>query len=162
MRRIIITTVSILSLALLGAWFFSDVQVLKRRCAELTDLLSIESVNGGPLRQAKVYSLNKLLAENVTIETKEIQDLRGSFDRQEIESGFSWILNNAKESKFQIDEYLNIDVINERGVTTLAVEGFMEFPTYRPADGRFEVEIEWMETEEGWKFDRVSWKPLSE
>lgn len=46
----------------LGIWWFSPEQVIMRRTKHLMEVLSLSEGSGGPLRQAKVFSMNALLA----------------------------------------------------------------------------------------------------
>jgi len=144
----------------LGMWWFSAEQVIKRRTNHLMEVLSMSEGAGGPLRQAKVYSMNAMLAPEVTLTIPDIDDANGSFDKHEMESAFSWICQNAKQSDFRITEFQGIDIDGEIAKVRFIAEGFLDLGASRPADGSFDVTIHWKKSGDGWRYDAVTWKNL--
>lgn len=141
----------------LGIWWFSDEQVVMRRTKHLMEVISM-SVGRGGLRHAKVFSMNGMLAPEVEMETPDIPDANGIFNKQEMESAFSWICQYAKSSSFRVTDFRKVEVDRERAKVYATVEGFMELPTYRPADGKFDVRIDWEKGGDGWRFSKLVWK----
>ena len=154
----IIIAVAVLVLIPIGIWWSSPEQVVIRRTKHLMDVLTITSGTSSPFRQAKVFSMNALLQPNVEIVTPEISDSNGTFDKQEIESAFSWICKQAKESEFLVTDVQDLEIDGDRAVINVLVKGFRQPPRYRPEDDTHDVEITWEKTGDGWRYSRVVWK----
>ena len=157
MKKLWIALVALVILIPLGIWWFSAERVVMRQTKHLMEVISMSPGRGG-LRQAKVFSMNAMLAPEVEMETPEIPDANGTFDKQEMESAFSWICQYAKSSSFRVTEFRKVEVDGERAKVRATVEGFMELPTYRPADGKFDVTIDWEKGGDGWRFSKLVWK----
>ncbi len=160
MKKLLIVLAMLVVLIPLGVWWFSPEQVVMRRTKHLMEVVSLSEGTGGPLRQAKVFSMNAMLAPEVVMETPEIPDANGTFDKQEVESAFSWICQNAKSSRFEVTDFKNVEVDGDRAKVRVTVEGYMELPVYRPADGAFDVTIDWVKGGDGWRYEKVVWKSL--
>ena len=144
----------------LGMWWFSPAQVVKRKTEHLMAVMSISDGTGRPLRQAKVFSMNGMLAPQVRLGIPDIAEANGTFDRQEMESAFSWICQNAKRSDFRITGFRNLDITDDGAEVRFFAEGFLELSAGRPADGKFDVTIRWVKGGDGWRYDKVVWKNL--
>ena len=160
MKKLLIAIAVLVILIPLGIWWFSPEQVVMRRTKHLMEVASLSEGTGGPLRQAKVFSMNAMLAPEVVMDTPEIADANGTFDKQELESAFSWICQNAKSSYFEVTEFKKVEVDGDRAKVHVTVEGYMELPVYRPADGSFDVAIDWIKGGDGWRYEKVVWKSL--
>ena len=147
-------------LALLGAfafWWFSPVQVLKRRTETLLRTLTLESGSGKAARQMGVYSLNALLATEVELSNPTIQEANGTFERSEMESAFSWLCEQAKETRFELGDFHSVKIDGEQADVAFSLEALVALPTYRPADGRYEVTFHWVRESDTWRLGRATW-----
>ncbi len=160
MKKLWIALAALVIVIPLGIGWFSPEQVLMRRAKHLMEVISLSEGTGGPLRQAKVFSMNAMLAPEVELVIPAVGEANGTFDKQELESAFSWICRNAKSSDFHVTEYRKIEINGDTAVTVIRVNGYMELPTGRPADGFFDVGIDWKKGGDGWRFDRIVWKNL--
>lgn len=142
----------------LGMWWFSPEQAVMRRTNHLMEILTLSGVPGEPMRQAKVYSMNALLAPEVELVVPDVPDANGSFDKEELEAAFSWICQNAKRSSFDVVAFRDVDVTGDTATVRCLTEGYMELSTGRPADGRFEVTVVWKKGGDGWRYDKIAWK----
>ena len=142
----------------LGMWWFSPEQAVMRRTKHLMEILTLSGVPGTPMRQAKVYSMNALLAPEVELVVPDVPDANGSFDKEEMEAAFSWICQNAKRSRFDVVAFRDVDVVGDTATVRFLTEGYMELSTGRPADGRYEVTIVWKKGGDGWRYDKIAWK----
>jgi hypothetical protein len=158
MKRVLLVLIPLVLLLALGLWWFSPQQAVKRRSSNLMEVLTLSEGAGMPMRQAKVFSLNAMMAPRVEIAAPEIPDADGSFDKQEIESAFSWICRHAKRSDFKITEWRRVEIDGDNALANFRAEGFLELPTYRPADGAYEVTIHWEKGSDGWRFRRIEWR----
>jgi hypothetical protein len=147
-------------LALLGAiafWWFSPAQVLKRRTETLLQTLTLESGSGKAGRQLGVYSLNALLASEVELSTPTLGEANGTFERQEMESAFSWLCEQAKETRFELEKIHSVKIDGDHADVSLTIEAQVILPTYRPADGRYDVTFHWQREDNSWRLARAKW-----
>ncbi len=158
MKRFAIAAAILAILAAFGFWWFSPTQVIKRRTKSLLSTLTIESGSGKITRQMGTYSLGKLLAPRVQLETPTIDEANGTFDRAEMESAFSWLCNQARQTHFKLTRLQSIEVTGENAQVTLTLNGLVELPTYRPADGNYFVTFDWEKTADGWQLTHATWE----
>lgn len=152
---ILITLVLALAAAL---WWFAPQQVVKRRTATLLRTITLESGTGKASRQMGVYSLNALLAREVTLENPAIQEANGTFDREELGSAFSWICEQARQTKFDLLSIQSITVEGNQADISFNLIALAEMPNYRPADGKYEVRFRWIhDDQEGWRLSQAEW-----
>lgn len=157
MKRYTFPAVVILLLLGFAVWWLSPSQVLKRQTNRLFDTLTLSAGSGPPARQIKGLTLNKLLAEQVRLRHDTIEEVNGTFSRQDIEGGFSWLAGSARRTEFHVVTFENVSIEQHRGIVNAVVEGLVELPNYRPADGRYAVTLEWQEAEDGWRVDAIHW-----
>ena len=142
MKRSAILAASLAVAVGVGIWWFSPVQVLKRRTGSLLATLTLDSGTGKAGRQMAAYSLN------------------ASFERAELESAFSWLCNQARQTRFEAGKFHSVSVSGDAAKVKLSLTGLVELPTYRPADGTYEVTFDWQKEEDGWRLSRAVWRPL--
>lgn len=157
MKRLVIPAGVIALLIVLGIWWFSPTQVLKRRTQSLLSTLTLDSGAGRASRSLATYSLNRLLAPRVELNTPTIQEANGTFDRPEMESAFTWLGNQAKQTRFELKKFHSVTVEDDVGQVKLTLLGLVELPNYRPADGTYEVSFDWKKGEDGWRLTRADW-----
>ncbi len=155
MKKLWIVLALLVVLIPAGIWWFSPEQVLMRRTQHLMDVMTISEGTGKPLRQAKVFSMNALLAPDVTLSSREIPDANGTFDKQEIESAFSWICQNAKRSDMRIAYFGAITITGDRAEVEVMVEALLDLPGARRVDGDYMMTIDWVKAEDGWRFEKI-------
>ncbi len=160
---------SVLGLAVLTAlvafllWWFSPVQVVKRRSGSLLETLTLEEGGHRASRHAGAYALNALLAPQVELESPDIAQANGSFERSELESAFSWVGGRALRASFEADGFDSVEIDGGRAVVILPVEALVEFEDRRPLDGRYRVRLEWRQDESRtWRLTRASWNAAAE
>ena len=150
----------IVIVAILGAflfWWFSPVQVVKRRTHTLLETLTMESVSGRASRQTGVYSLNALLAPEVELVTPTIPEANGTFEREEMESAYSWLAQQARQTRFQLLDIHSIVVDRNQADVSFSLEALVELPNSRPADGHYEVIFRWVRDENTWRLSKAEW-----
>jgi hypothetical protein len=158
MKRMLRVAGAVGFLALASVWWFSPTQVLKRRTLSLMSTLTMDRGAGKTSRQFATYSLNRLLAPEVKLENPTIHEANGTFERTELESAFSWLANQARETRFELKKVLSISVNGDVGSVEVALEGLVELPAYRPADGQYHASFDWVKMEDGWRLTRASWR----
>ncbi len=157
MKRIAIAAAAAVLLAALGYWYFQPEQVLKRRTKSLLETLTFDAGTGRVSRHAGAYSLNKILAPRVRLETPTIGEANGTFDRDELESAFSWLCDQAKQTKFELREIRSMTITGDTAEIVASLDGMVELPAYRPADGAYEVTFDWRKGEDGWRLESARW-----
>jgi hypothetical protein len=160
MKRFAILAVSLVVAGIFGVWWFSPTQVLKRRTESLLATLTLDSGTGKAGRQMAAYSLNALLASQVELENPEIQEANGSFERAELDSAFSWLCNQARQTRFEAGKFHSVSVSGAAATVKLSLTGLVELPTYRPADGTYDVTFDWQKEEDGWRLSRAVWQQV--
>lgn len=159
MKRIAPVIVVIVIALAAAIWWFSPQQVVKRRTATLLRTLTLEPGTGKASRQMGVYSLNALLAKEVTLENPAIQEANGTFDREELGSAFSWICEQARRTQFDLHSIESITVIGNQADLSFTLNALAEMPDYRPADGEYNVRFRWIrDDQEGWRLSRAQWR----
>ena len=160
MKRLVISLIVIAILGGFGAWWFSDTQVLKRRTQALLTTLTLDSGTGKVGRQMGAYSLNALLASEVALDTPTIKEANGTFQRDELEAIFSWLCNQAKETRFELLDLRSVTVNGDKATVDLTLSGLVVLPNYRPADGKYDVTFDWQKEKDGWRLTHASWKQV--
>ncbi len=157
MKRFAIPILAAVILAAAGFWWFSPSQVLKRKTGSLLEVLTFERGSGHVGRQAGAYTLNTLLAAQVTLDTPAIHEAGGTFERTELESAYSWLVNQAKQSRFKLLDFQFIEINNDKATLKLSLDAVVELPSYRPVDGRYDAMLDWEKSEDGWRLHRAMW-----
>lgn len=157
MKRLVLPLLVLILLGAFAFWWYSPVQVVKRRTAKLLDTLTLESGTGKGGRQLATYSLNSLLASEVELESPSISEANGTFQRSEMESAFTWLCQQAKETRFDMETLHSVRIDGDRADVSLTLDGLVELPRYRPADGRYDVNFQWQLEKDGWRLTRAEW-----
>ncbi|MES2476838.1 MAG: hypothetical protein V4640_13730 [Verrucomicrobiota bacterium] len=157
MKRYLIPFAVVLLLVGFCIWWYSPRQVIQRRTHSLLETLTFEKGGGLASRNMGGYTLHDLLAGEVQLVTPTIPEANGSFSRDDLEAAYSWLANQAKESRFEMDEIHDIAVQENAATVKFSLFGMVELPTYRPADGNYDVTFEWVKEEDGWKLARAVW-----
>jgi len=160
MKRILIPLAVVAVIAGFLVWWFSPVQVVKRRTHRLMDVMTMSEGSSPATRQLGVYSLSGLIAGELVLDTPTISDANGIFERSQIESGFSWLAGAAKSSTLKIENIESIEVNGNEATVKATVDAAVILSDYRPADGLYAVELDWRKEEDGWRLIRALWVDL--
>lgn len=157
MKRLALPLVILVLLGAAAFWWYSPVQVLKRRTQNLLETLTLEAGSSRGGRQLATYSLNALLASEVVLDTPSISEANGTFERSEIESAFSWLCQQAKETRFDLEKFHSVKADGDQADVKFSLNALVALPRYRPADGRYEVTFQWQREEDGWRLKSAEW-----
>lgn len=160
MKRFAIPAIVVAVLGILAVWWFSPTQVVKRRTRSLLTTLTLDAGTGKAGRQLGAYPLNALLAAEVELDTPTIQEANGTFERSELESAFSWLCNQARQTRFELRNFNSVTINGDKAKVELTLEGLVELPSYRPADGTYDVTFDWEKAKDGWRLTRATWKQV--
>lgn len=155
-RYLIPVAVLVLSIGFC-VWWYSPRQVIERRTRSLLETLTFEKGGGPAARNLGGFALHDLLAASVELETPTIPEANGTFSREDLEAAYAWLGNQAKETRFELEEIHDITVGESTATVECLLFGMVELPTYRPADGNYEVRFEWVKEKDGWKISRAVW-----
>lgn len=144
-------------IAAFAVWWFSPVQVVKRRSLTLLRTLTLSPGSSNTSRQLGTYSLNALLASEVELENPTIKEANGLFERSEMESAFQWLCGQAKQSQFQLEKFNAVNIDGNRAKVQLTITGLVELQSYRMADGKYDSVFEWVKEKDGWRLTRATW-----
>lgn len=157
MRRYLIPAIVVILLVGFCVWWYSPRQVIQRRTHSLLETLTFEKGGGRAARNLGGYTLHDLLAKGVELKTPTIPEANGNFSRDDLEAAYSWLANQAKESRFELEAFHDIDIQDTTATVKCTLFGMVELPTYRPADGTYDVTFDWVKEEDGWKLTRAVW-----
>jgi hypothetical protein len=155
--RIIIACVLVLLFIPFSMWWFSEERAVKRRSDHLIDVMTIDAESRGVFRQLKAYSLGGVLADQIELESSTVEKVNGSYPKDQIESAFSWICQNSKESIFEITEFREVKIEGDRAIVRATVEGFIEVKGGRPVDGSSDVTLFWVKSDGNWVLTKMIW-----
>lgn len=139
-------------------WWFSPTQVLKRRSASLVESLSFKRDTGIPLRQLSGYSFGSFLADEVELDSHGIPEAEGTFSRSNLESAHTALASYARESGFEIERFHAVTVTGDLAHVSLTIDGFVQLPEFRPADGKYLVDLHWRCDDGVWRLYRAVWR----
>lgn len=157
---IIAAAALLLILIPLSLWWFSEEKVVKRRSEQLIYMLTIDAGTNKILRHSKVLGMNGMLADDVEISSPSIERANGEFRSDQIESAYSWICRNVVESFFQVTEFHSVIIDGDHAEVEMTVEGFMQLPSFRPADGIHDVTLHWEKRDGSWRLKKMIWNSL--
>lgn len=160
MKRLVIVAVVTSILFAVSLWWFSPSEVVKRRTHKLLEILAFESGGGRGARQMGVYSLNAILAPEVKLTAKSIPEANGTFERNEMESAYSWLGEQAKQTHFNLEKIHSLKIAGVDATIHFTVEALVEMPNYRPADGRYKVVFHWQKFENVWRLAEAKWDKI--
>jgi hypothetical protein len=157
MKRIVLPIVIVVLLGAFGYWWLSPTQVLKRRTKSLLETLTLEAGSGRSARHMGGYALNALLAPQVELDSPTIAQANGTFERQEMESAYAWLCDQAKETRFALQNFESVVVNGDGADVTFSLDALVELPSYSPADGRYEVVFHWERDDDQWRLSKARW-----
>lgn len=160
MKRYLIPSVVLVLLVGFCFWWYSPRQVIQRRTNALLETLTMEKGGGRAARNLGSYALHDLLASEVDLSTPTIPEANGNFSRDDLEAAYGWLCNQANETFFELEDFHDIAIQDTTATVKFSLTGMVELPTYRPADGRYDVTFHWVKEEDGWKLRRAVWDKL--
>jgi len=77
-----------------------------------------------------------------------------------LESGFSWLCNRARQMNFKSIKVHSVSINDDSGTVEMELEGLVELPSYRPADGIYNVTFDWRKEDDGWRLVGAKWQEI--
>ena len=158
MRRIAIPLIILALLGGLGIWWFQPTQVLKRRTGKLLHTLTLPADETHTNRRMGIYALNGLLSPQVEFDAPpSLDQANGIFERSEVESSFSWLCDQAKQTRFNLRKIHSITVNGDQADVAFLIDALVELPNDRLADGHYECSFHWQLETDTWHLTRAKW-----
>jgi len=159
MRRIVFPLILLALLGSLAIWWYQPTQVLKRRTQKLLRTLTLPPGDENRSnRKMGIYALNALLSSQVEFDAPPALDqASGFFDRSEVESAFSWLCDQAKQTRFNLRKIHSITVNGDQADVAFLIDALVELPNDRLADGHYECSFHWQLETDTWHLTRAKW-----
>ncbi len=157
MKKPLIAVAAVVLLGVFASWWYSPVQVLKRRTVILLETLDMEPGTSRASRQMGLYTLSSMLAPDVVLESPSTPQACGEFPRQELESVFSWFCEQAKECRFEDEKFESVTSSGGEADVVFTVKAMVEVGGSRPVDGTYRVKLHWQNPEGNWLLTRAEW-----
>lgn len=158
MKKLILPLLAVAAAIVFLVWYLSPEQVVKRRTGKLLSTLTLPDDGGKASRQMSALGIGNLIADELTLETPTIEEANGVHQKVDIESGFGALTRIANFTKFEVVEYHTITINGDEARVNATIEAVVALPTYRPADGLYEVELDWKKIEDNWRLTRARWQ----
>ncbi len=157
MKRLGLALVLLALLAALTYWWFLPAQVLKRRSQMILKTLTLAPDSGRTNRQMGIYTLGALLSSTVQLDCNPLTAANGTYDRSEVESAFSWLCDQARQSHFVLEKLHSITLDGDKAEVAFAVDALIALPNSRPIDGHYDVTFCWQLENDAWHLRRANW-----
>jgi hypothetical protein len=158
MKRLTLIVAVLILLAGFLVWWFSPTQVVARRTRELCQVLTLEADSRAAGRSLGSFKLDGLLQPNVELDIPSIADANGTLARSEIGSTFTWLCNNAKETRFKIERIDAIFVDRDLANVRARIEARVLLSGTQVIDSPGDASFTWRKAEDGWRLEKVSWR----
>lgn len=158
MRRLIPITFILAVILVCVFWWFSPAEVIKRRTNNLLQTMTLERGSGKSGRQLGAYTLNALLADEVELRSDSHPQANGMFDRSQLESGYSWICEEAEESLFELMDIHSVTIDGDHGTVHCSMKAMIALPGSRPVDGEFDATLKWTLQDDAWRLEGATWE----
>ena len=156
MKRIFVIAAAVLVIGGFFIWWLSPAQVLKRQTEKLLSALTLVEGRNKAMGQMGVFSLNSMITKELELESPTEQ-ANGTFDRETVESGFSYLSSQAEFTKFDVREFQSVLVEGDRATVTALIEGVVALSNFRPVDGLYQVTLNWNREDDGWRLSKAKW-----
>ncbi len=161
MKRLLIPIIAALAICIaLGVWWFSPEQIIKRRTKSFLKTITIEQGSGGFSRGAGVHGFSDYIAKHITLENPDIEEANGEFASTDVQSGFAWLANNAKQMTFKPLEFSLISAGETDAQVDFTLQGLVEVSGTKPVDGKFQVIFFWKKQDDRWRLSRAKWSKI--
>jgi len=140
-------------------WWFHPHQVLKRRTNGLLKIMTVAEGSGAASRALKVSPLSRMMAEKVSISGSGDQRAEGTFPRPSVEGGFSWLVRNARFTRFKIQRFDSITVSGVTGVVHASIEAEVALKQETPLQGAYTMTLTWQNDGSAWRLAAAEWQP---
>lgn len=152
--------VALLVLGLFAWWYYRPHRVLERKIDSLISTLNFQPSTSRSARLIKSSSISKYFDEQVEI-TSPIDDANGNFSPADLNSGYSFLSENAREITIVRVAEIEAEIKSEHATQKFDVEAKVSVSRWlKSLDGRYAVTVHWRKTKQGWKIHSSDWKEI--
>ena len=107
-----------------------------------------------------IKTIEKYFDEQVEL-TSPIDDINGNFSSAEINSGYSFLSENAREINLQRVGEITCEVDEKHATQQFQVNAKITVSRwFKNLDGRQAVTVHWRKTQQGWRIHSSDWKEI--
>lgn len=152
--------VALLILGLFAWWYYQPKRVLARKLDNLIADLSFDPSTTRSSRLIKSSSIGGYFDQQVEI-TSPIDEANGNFSPEDLNSGFSFLSENAREISIQRAEKLTTTLDGKHATMEFDADVKVSITRWlKGLNGRYAVIVHWRKTEQGWKIHSSSWQEI--
>lgn len=158
-RFVFIALVLMLASGLIGSWWFSPEQRLKREVSSLFKTIEVPQTMSRIGRQRRGPLLAKHLAEQIAVNpSNELSDdVQTSYHRDQVSLLFSQAALGCSRLSVDHFEIVALDVQKDTARVTVTLDLVIEFQSRRPADGIQNFEMSWRLNDHHWRLESIAW-----
>lgn len=159
-RLAIYISIAVVSLSLYLWWYYQPERVLTRKLHGLVESLNFAPDSSRSARLMKSSSVTSYFADPVEI-TSPFEEATGSFTLSDLDSGYSYLAQSAREILIEPDDAIEIDLQNDHATLVfdahvkVAINSFV-----KAVNGRYRITTHWKKTENGWQVHSSDWKEI--
>lgn len=158
MKRFALLLSLLVGCGTLAFWWYRPTQVLKRRTQKVLHTLTLPASGEHSGRKIGIYALNDLLSSQVEFDAPpSLDQASGFFDRSEVASAYSWLCDQAQETRFDLQEIHSVAIGGDQADVAFSLVALVELPNARPVDGRYEVTFRWLKENDTWHLIHAKW-----
>lgn len=153
-------SVALLALGLFAWWYYQTPRVLARKIDSLITTLNFDPSTTRSSRLIKSSSIGKYFDEQVEI-TSPIDDANGNFSPADLNSGYGFLTESAREILIQRVGEITSEIDEEHATQQFDVYAKVSVSRWlKNLDGRYVVTVHWRKTEQGWKIHSSDCKEI--
>lgn len=154
------STIALLALGSFAWWYYQTPRILERKLDTLIATLNLDPTTTRASRLMKSSSIEKYFDEQVEL-TSPIDDINGNFSSAEINSGYSFLSENAREINLQRVGEITCEVDEKHATQQFQVNAKITVSRwFKNLDGRQAVTVHWRKTQQGWRIHSSDWKEI--
>ncbi|MEM1082880.1 MAG: hypothetical protein AAGI48_02065 [Verrucomicrobiota bacterium] len=160
MRRYLPPIALLIVAALFLAWWFSPVNVLKRRVGNLFDTAAVPPTMSDIARSSRGPNVAEYLANRIEVDAPDDFDERlgSSYTRDNAAAYYSGAARYCRQVTFLEPAFENVEITGEDAKVRLRIDTIVELPDRRPVDGILIFDMDWTKAETGWLLKRAAWE----
>lgn len=153
-------SIALLALGLFVWWYSRTPRVLARKIDSLIETLHVDPATTRSSRLIKSSSIGKYFDEQVEL-TSPIDEANGNFSPADLNSGFRFLTENAREITIERKGDISCEVDGKHATQQFQIDAKVSFSRWlKNLDGRYAVTVHWRKTEQGWKIHSNDWKEI--
>lgn len=138
-------------------WWFHPTQALKRRTKNLMETLTLVEGAGTASRNLKVGTISQAIAGEIELSGSGDRRAEGTFSRSQIESGFAWLTQGARSTRFELIGFDSVTINGDTGTVRARVDARVDLKQGESMNGPHRVTLVWHDDGQSWRLTRAEW-----